>query len=373
MGGFRIDLGGPASPRGGRAGEVAGRVFMAFFAIIWCTITGVFAVIVIGGILMQLDAERRFEAADGTVVASKVRTHSDSNGSTFEPAIRYRYKVAGREYAGERYAYGQFSSSASGHADEVVRRHPAGKHVTVYYDPHNPSEAVLAMGVQPQQWFMLLFLQPFLLVGIGLVGGLAAGVVRRRRMRAFLAAPLWPPCYVPGWGQLRAERDGFRVYPAPLPGERLLAFAAGYGVTCFLSIFAVGFLSGFSPPTWAVQAAFGTAAGVGVAAAAADALKTGAGVLHINDGAGRLTVSRRREPVDLALADVEGWTVCAVPSKWKSEGSPTPTQPQLAVLARDGSRAAVHSFPGTGDDSFALARAVGEYLAGVTRKPLKAE
>jgi hypothetical protein len=46
--------------------------------------------------------------------------------------------------------------------------------------------------------------------------------------------------------------------------------------------------------------------------------------------------------------------------------------PRLLAVTRDGRKAVLHTFS-MGDESFALARVVAEWLGGATRKPFKAD
>ena len=378
--------GGPASPAAatgagapaafpavaGRAREADARRFLPLFALIWCAITGVFAGFVVVTVWRQLDAQRRFESTMGVVVSSRVKSHSDSDGTTYSADIRYRYTVAGQEYTSSGYSFGEMSSSGGGYSRSLVDRHPPGKRVTVYYDPENPANAVLATEVPPMMWFLSLFLQPFILVGVGLVGALVVGAVRRRRIRAFLAEPLRPPCTIPAWGRLEMGRDGYTVHPAPAVLGPLTGFAFGYGLTCFVSLFILAFLvGGFEADPWAVRVAFVVAACVGVAGAVGSVIKGGGeGVLRIDESAGQVTVARRRGTLSESLKDIDHWTVRRVAGKTQGGKGPPTLQPQLAGVTAGGRVLPLYTFP-SGDECVDLARAVGEWLAGATRKPFK--
>jgi hypothetical protein len=353
-----------------RAREADARRVLPLFALFWCAITGVAVGFVGVTVWRHLDAQRRFESTMGVVVSSRVKSHSGSKSTTYSADIRYRYTVAGQEYTSSGYSFSEMSSSGGGYSRSLVDRHPPGKRVTVYYDPENPASAVLATEVPPMMWFLSLFLQPFILVGVGLVGALVVWAVRRRRIRAFLAEPLRPPCTIPAWGRLEMGRDGYTVRPAPAVLGPLMAFAGGYGVACFLSIFVVAFASGgFEGDPRAVRVAFVVAAGVGVAGAAWSVIKGGGeGVLRIDESAGQVTVARRREPVSESLKDIDHWTVSWVAGKTQAGKGPPTRQTQLAGVTAGGRVVPLHTFP-SGDECDDLARAVGEWLAGVTRKP----
>ena len=92
-----------------------------------------------------------------------------TNGTTYSPVIVYRYQVAGHDYTGRRYAISHPSTADAVRA--ILARYPAGATTNVYYNPANPSSAVLA---QSPLSFSLVF------VTVGAVA-LCAGVLLRRK------------------------------------------------------------------------------------------------------------------------------------------------------------------------------------------------
>ena len=63
------------------------------------------------------------------------------------PNVKYRYTVAGKTYSGNRYRFGEIYSS-DGIGYQIVAEHPAGKRVTVYYNPDDPADALLRPGLE---------------------------------------------------------------------------------------------------------------------------------------------------------------------------------------------------------------------------------
>jgi hypothetical protein len=92
----------------------------------------------------------------GTVNNSHLeRRHSSDDGSTNYPVVQYSYQVQGQVYQGSKLAPGpEVGGSGAG---KVVARYPAGAQVMVFYNPQNPSEAVLERNA-PAQWLMWLIL-----------------------------------------------------------------------------------------------------------------------------------------------------------------------------------------------------------------------
>ena len=112
------------------------------------TVVGVLAVW--GGFELR-DRARRMTAwpsVRGRITSSALVKDSDPmlDGSpAYYPRIRYAYVVAGREYCGQRRALINVGVGAAlrGEARRVLGRYPVGSEVTVFYDPANPSEAIL--------------------------------------------------------------------------------------------------------------------------------------------------------------------------------------------------------------------------------------
>jgi hypothetical protein len=58
--------------------------------------------------------------------------------------VAYVFSVGGKEYHGNRIAFGETGGSE---IDAMLSKYPAGKEVTVFYDPRNPKECVLERGI----------------------------------------------------------------------------------------------------------------------------------------------------------------------------------------------------------------------------------
>lgn len=95
----------------------------------------------------------------GTVNASYLERRSSSEGgSTNYPVVQYSYQVGGQPYQGMKIAPGPEVGGTG--AGKVVGRYPAGAQVMVFYNPQNPSDAVLETKA-PAQWVMWLILVIF--------------------------------------------------------------------------------------------------------------------------------------------------------------------------------------------------------------------
>ena len=80
----------------------------------------------------------------GTVLMSMVQWRSSGSSSTSGanyPVVMYSYQAMGQAYQGNKIAPGPEVGGMG--ASKVVARYPMGAQVMVYYNPENPSEALL--------------------------------------------------------------------------------------------------------------------------------------------------------------------------------------------------------------------------------------
>jgi hypothetical protein len=88
---------------------------------------------------------------DGEIAHSAVLCQPNSGtttagGSTFKADIAYRYKVNGANYSSSKIALLDLSASGSGRAQSIVERYPDESRVQVFYNPADPSDAILEPG-----------------------------------------------------------------------------------------------------------------------------------------------------------------------------------------------------------------------------------
>jgi len=346
---------------------------LAAATVFWCGITGVFTYHTLRSIRRHFDARNRFVATEGEVLAGRIKTSSDGDGATHTPIIRYRYVVGGVEYISDRYAYWAVATSDYAHVSRIVRDHPKGRKVTVYYDPDNPADAILQLEVPTAMYFLLLFLQPFLLIGLGLIAMLFWTPFNIRRIREFLTRPLQIPCRVPTWGMLRREMGAVVIQPG---GRLSNAFRGGviaYGAVCFAGIFVVGFLfEGFgAPDPRAIAGAFllATAAGV-LYFVVCFSRGGGKARLAIDTGLGRVTLTSPKRNADLAFSEIRAWTLSTItnPRKLRRQGDPAEV-PLLGLSAADGRELPLRAFT-TDDYASHVSIKVAHEFAALTGHPL---
>lgn len=106
----------------------------------------------------RMAAVSQWHSTMGTVVNSYLERRHSNNGSTNYPVVQYSYQVGGRTYQSAKLAPGPEVGGTG--AGRVVEKYPAGAQVMAFYDPQNPSDAVLERKA-PAQWLIWLLLTIF--------------------------------------------------------------------------------------------------------------------------------------------------------------------------------------------------------------------
>ena len=115
----------------------------------------------------KMNVVQGWSSAMGTVLASYLeRRRSGDSGSVNYPVVQYSYQVGGQTYQGAKIAPGMDVGGTG--AGRVVEKYPQGAQVMVFYDPNNPSDAVLEKKARAQ-WLMWLLLVIFDVMLCGMV------------------------------------------------------------------------------------------------------------------------------------------------------------------------------------------------------------
>lgn len=143
-----------------------GWVLAAVWAFGWSAIT-LLCDVTAGRSIVRQQMALDFPTIQGTIISSKIELQHDEDGAAYRPAISYEYDVAGRRFTCDRYRYGAWMQNSRARAAEIVDRHPPGSRVVVYYNPADPTDAVLRPGLVAADLLIPLFLMPFNLIMIG--------------------------------------------------------------------------------------------------------------------------------------------------------------------------------------------------------------
>ena len=96
-----------------------------------------------------------YQPVEAPVLATRVEEHTDSDGSTYEPVVEYRYYVNDRPYTATRVTPLEMSRSGRW-AYRVIAKYRTGATYTAYYDPAKPSEAFLMRSRSIIPWAFLM-------------------------------------------------------------------------------------------------------------------------------------------------------------------------------------------------------------------------
>jgi len=114
-------------------------------------------------LILQHRAES-FPVANGKILSGEVEITRGSKRTYYDPSFSYSYQVNGQNYIGRRYRY-DASSSLSGLAasKQIVKEHPVGSEIQVYYNPIDPGDSLLSPRVEGDDIGILLFVFPYCL------------------------------------------------------------------------------------------------------------------------------------------------------------------------------------------------------------------
>jgi hypothetical protein len=187
------------------------------------------------GRLFTAVSSRSWVPVPAVVESSRVRSHSDSDSTTYSPDVLYRYEFNGREYRSNRYDIMGGSSGGYDAKRRIVDGMPRGARVTAFVNPADPTRAVIVRGFT---WDMLVLAVPVLFVVGGLLGvffSLRAAVRKRyeAQMEAYIRGDR--PALAPApkdWGPVRvpaapgAGSGPLTLKPATSPLLKLLGMTA---------------------------------------------------------------------------------------------------------------------------------------------------
>jgi hypothetical protein len=152
---------------------IVGKLFLSLFFLIFL-FAGFMFVFLMGRDLFRVGSTYLFSSAKCVVEASSV-TENPNSKDRFTVAVSYSYVVDGKKYNSEVVTSRGSTFSDYASASRLRERYLTGSHVTCYYNPHNPVEAILVHG---SLWMAPLLLLPmmFILIGGSGIYGLWFGI-----------------------------------------------------------------------------------------------------------------------------------------------------------------------------------------------------
>jgi hypothetical protein len=127
---------------------------MSSGAVFFTLVVGMFPALILVAVavkLREVSRAGRWPEVAGRVIASRVKSRRNEPGEpgydfhdtevSNDPFVEYEYQVGGRKYRCSRVTIGE--KTAGSELEAILGRYPVGAAVTVYYDPVNPSDALL--------------------------------------------------------------------------------------------------------------------------------------------------------------------------------------------------------------------------------------
>ena len=247
------------SPLVGRAGEA---IFWAVLLLLGCS--GIVALL-FQFVLPEWRVNHEFVATTCTVLDKRIRERPGEDGPLFRPEIKIEYEVGRTTYRDWHYDIhqhkidgGYFGNRENAQAilEQFTLSGPAkGPRYPCWYDPTNPSVAVLVRGYRPWLWWAFTVPASFVLIGAGgliytlLQWGKSAEqravLAQRVQERDFFGAGAADPAaflFVPAGADINnspGTRLSFRLAMTRAPGWALfgtLIFCVVWNVSLFVAI-----------------------------------------------------------------------------------------------------------------------------------------
>ncbi|MBX3411818.1 MAG: DUF3592 domain-containing protein [Pirellulales bacterium] len=173
--------------RGRRTGSPAlgGLGLGLFFAALFAVGVGLFVMLLVEIALPEWAANHQFLEARAVVLKKRIG-ESTSADAAYRPEILIRYQVEDEAY--ETWSYDVTRNYASNRDEQqkILDRFVIGQQYPCWYNPHDPSQAVLVRGYSWGSWLMLLLPLSFVVVG---GGGLAYTLLNAGKSAERRAAP----------------------------------------------------------------------------------------------------------------------------------------------------------------------------------------
>lgn len=151
-----------------------GRTEIVVFSVVLSVLIIAADVWVLGDTVKQLRTNR-YRATEGVMQGSRTVGHPSAVGPrkgrlrNHHIFVQYTYSVGGKEYVGTELRHNFVYSGDRGDNDQMLMRYPEGSPVRVFYDPRDPSTAVLEVGLIGKDVLLMAFMVPFnaLMLGLG--------------------------------------------------------------------------------------------------------------------------------------------------------------------------------------------------------------
>lgn len=125
-------------------------------------------------VLRQLDAQRTFLTAQGTITGSYLHTERSrsarsGDSTSYTPQIEFDYTVDATRYSSDTFSFIDIGHPDRDSVMEIISDYTHAQPVTVYYDPDDPGTAVLDTSLRTFPTAILLILFPYHAIVLALI------------------------------------------------------------------------------------------------------------------------------------------------------------------------------------------------------------
>lgn len=145
------------------ASRVGSSIVLLVFVLPWTAATVAGDAFAVSTMVRQAQTAS-WPSVQGTIIRSEVEAKRSNKSTTYGADLAYSYTVDGQRYEGNQERTTVWRAGDRGFAEERVARYPVGATLPVYYQPGQPTEAVLQPGMDSSELFLLMMLVPFNLV-----------------------------------------------------------------------------------------------------------------------------------------------------------------------------------------------------------------
>jgi hypothetical protein len=120
----------------------------------------------------QVGGARNWPSTTGRVISSEMearRSHSSEGGysTSYYAVVLYEYMVDGKRYQSNRLTLGTpIGTSFTGRVQKKLQEYPVGNRVQVFYDPDDPTEAVLEVKAPVGNVYLFVSILIFVILAV---------------------------------------------------------------------------------------------------------------------------------------------------------------------------------------------------------------
>ena len=108
--------------------------------------------------IQKAKASVDWPSVQGEVKSSRITESRDNDGTTYGHEVIYTYTVENEKLENDIVWFGgDVKTSSRGMARDTVKKYPAGKEVSVHFNPEDPQISVLEPGAFKSTYFLFLF------------------------------------------------------------------------------------------------------------------------------------------------------------------------------------------------------------------------